>query len=360
MRTLTRISFLTLLALVLVAGTAFAIGGQCSNCHTMHNSQDGAAVNAAGNADNLLSAGCVACHTGATGQKATLTNAPIVLHTTDPVTQGNGKTNAGGSFYWVDDDGGAADSKGHNVVGISNKDVKLPDGPPGFDASATTGVTFDSKTLAVAAWTADSQELTCAGTRGCHGTRDAADFGGIKGAHHNNTDVAATQATAPTTVGNSFRFLAGIKGLEDANWEYNAIASTHNEYYGKADNGSYGDKGTISYLCAECHGAFHADIGRSSSPWTRHPTDIVLPASSEYNAYTAYSVEAPVARASLVGLTANTVTPGTDIVMCLSCHRAHGTPEPDLLRWTYTGMVAGGTSADTGCFTCHTSKNVAP
>ncbi|MCK4488054.1 MAG: hypothetical protein KAU38_15015, partial [Desulfobacterales bacterium] len=43
------------------------------------------------------------------------------------------------------------------------------------------------------------------------------------------------------------------------------------------------------------------------------------------------------------------------IVMCLSCHRAHGTPNNDLLRWAYT-MDAGSGTDNGGCFICHTTK----
>ncbi|MDP3013134.1 MAG: cytochrome c3 family protein, partial [Candidatus Subteraquimicrobiales bacterium] len=95
-------------------------------------------------------------------------------------------------------------------------------------------------------------------------------------------------------------------------------------------------------------------------------TDIVLPGgATEYATYNPdgsnlYSVEAPVARPTVPAISSNVVTPGAAgdaIVMCLSCHRAHGSPEPDLLRWTYSGMIAGSGTSDTGCFTCHTSKN---
>jgi len=55
----------------------------------------------------------------------------------------------------------------------------------------------------------------------------------------------------------------------------------------------------------------------------------------------------------------DTVTPGSDCVMCLSCHRPHGSPYPDMLRWDYTEQIAGGggLTDDRGCFYCHTKKN---
>ncbi len=361
-----------LLSAAFIYGTADAVTGQCSNCHTMHNSQNGSAMAILDDSgtspdttpnETLLITSCVACHsTTSTGQKNTVTNAPAVYHTNGVSGgQGAGSTNAGGDFYWVKNTG---DAYGHNVDGIAAADGALS-GPPGFDATATSGKTFDGKSIAVGT-TWSGQQVTCAGTYGCHGTRDSAEpLTAVKGAHHGNTGGTATQASAPTTVGNSYRFLAGIKGLENADWNWNETSASHNEYYGKDDNANYGDTATMSFLCAECHGQFHKDISRPSSPWTRHPTDITLPNSSEYAAYTTYNVQAPVARPTVPASSSATVTPGdstTDtgaIVMCLSCHRAHGSDQPDLLRWDYEGMVAGttGSSAGTGCFVCHSGKD---
>ena len=354
------------------AGISHAISGVCSNCHTMHNSQDGAGevktyTQATGELatggetpqDMLLKASCIACHTGTTGATDTITYAPIVLHTSDPDGQGYNKTLAGGDFYWVADGLGNTDSKGHNVAGISSEDVAIGKTPPGFDTTATPGVLGDgSMNAGVATW---SNQLTCAGQYGCHGNHSDTDpDAAISGAHHGNTDLTATQASNPTTVGGSYRFLGGINGLENSEWNWNETASIHNEYYGSNGNDDYSNKRTISYSCAQCHGDFHSTdgIGRTASPWIRHPTDIALPNKTEYASYTAYSVEAPVARSTVLTTSNATVTPGTnDIVMCMSCHRAHGSPEPDILRWTYTGMVAGSGTSDTGCFTCHTTKN---
>lgn len=363
MRRKSTIMFLLLLGVMLVSGNAYAISGVCSNCHTMHDSQNGAQVTTGGPYQYLLTASCIACHTGATGQ-TTGAGAPIVVHTTAPTGQGAAKTLAGGDFYWVATGLGATDSKGHNVSGLAAADLSISPAntPPGWDAGATTGFAFGA---VGSTWS--SNQLTCAGTYGCHGMHNAT---GITGAHHGNTGGTATQAgavgTPPTTVGSSYRFLGGISGKEEAGWNWSETSGTHNEYFGANDTtlrGSagtvYGNKDTISFSCAECHGKFHSYIDDTTqgTPWLRHPTDIALKLTGEYAAYTAYSTEAPVARPTVLAGSNGTVTPGTDIVMCLSCHRAHGSPEPDLLRWTYSGMIAGGVSADTGCFTCHTSKN---
>lgn len=370
MRKTSIVMLLILLSVVLVSSTAFAISGVCSNCHTMHNSQNGLGevqtYNGNGGLNTgvttpqqyLLKADCIACHTGTTATPTNSFPAPIVLHITNPGPdlQGGGYTLAGGDFYWVATGLGNTPSKGHNVAGLATQEGAPMNAPPGFDSSVTSPV---SGTVG-STWT---NQLTCAGTYGCHGMHNPT---GITGAHHGNSGGTATQASSATTIGNSYRFLGGIKGLEQSQWNWNETASIHNEYFGVDDtsnrnqtNTNYLNKDTISFSCAECHGFFHSQIddGTTGSPWLRHPTDIALKSSGEYTNYTAYSTQAPVARNTVVGTMSATVTPGTDIVMCLSCHRAHGSPEPDLLRWTYSSMVAGGGGADVGCFTCHTSKN---
>jgi hypothetical protein len=351
------------------------ITGNCSNCHTMHNSQNGQGevqTYSVGTITTgvltpqqyLLKGDCIACHAGSIGMTNSF-GAPIVIHTTAPTGQGAGKTLAGGDFYWVATGLGATNSKGHNVSGLAAQEASPMNAPPGFDSGATTGFAFGT---VGSTWT---NQLTCAGTYGCHGQHDST---GIKGAHHGNIGGTATQAgpsSAPTTVGSSYRFLGGIRGLEQSQWNWNETASSHNEYFGvdspnNRDQASttYANKDTISFSCAECHGFFHSridDNATGASPWFRHPTDIVLKGSGEYLNYTAYSTEAPVARGSVKTSSGSTVTPGlatgdnSAIVMCLSCHRAHGSPYFKMIRWDYKGWPAsGGTN---GCNVCHTSKN---
>ena len=109
-----------------------------------------------------------------------------------------------------------------------------------------------------------SGQVTCAGANGCHGTHVALqdDNAGIRGGHHANATGSLTTAT---TVGNSYRFLIGIHGYEDSDYEYHPTASAHNQYKGVARTGAdLTDKTTISWSCGECHGKFHteaADVG---------------------------------------------------------------------------------------------------
>ena len=80
---------------------------------------------------------------------------------------------------------------------------------------------------------------------------------------------------------------------------------------------------------------------------------------SFFSAYALYSPEAPVARPDLSAYLdpSDTVTPGIDMVMCLSCHRPHGSPYKDILRWDYDLMITNDSSKSGGCFTCHSHKN---
>ncbi|MHB1463479.1 MAG: hypothetical protein ACYC1M_19545 [Armatimonadota bacterium] len=75
---------------LVVAGSAGAkITGVCDNCHTMHNSQQGASMQFKSSTKverNLLRGDCLGCHGQATGQKIINTNGsqvPQVMHT-DP------------------------------------------------------------------------------------------------------------------------------------------------------------------------------------------------------------------------------------------------------------------------------------
>ncbi|MEN8264962.1 MAG: cytochrome c3 family protein, partial [Nitrospirota bacterium] len=270
----------------------------------------------------------------------------------------------GGDFYWVD---GGSDEYGHNVAELPNAtaDSIIADNlPPGFDSTVGAGIG--------SSWSGN--QLSCAGTYGCHGTHSAGDkWAAMKGAHHNNS--SGTILAGASSTGESYRFLDGIAGIEDSDWQWTESASDHNDYkgtddatdrqfdIGTTDYAASAAAGTISYLCAQCHGAFHAKAADDSvyaagDPWRRHPTDIALPsnAGSEYSAYDNYSVEAPIGRPDLTTIPDNSlVVEGTDIVLCLSCHRAHGSDQPDLLRWDYSTQIAGD-SLSGGCFTCHTTK----
>jgi predicted CxxxxCH...CXXCH cytochrome family protein len=357
---------------LLCLGTAQArIQGACSDCHTMHNSQGNAAMNFDGSTtpnENLTRGDCYGCHAqGGASALVTLgaTSIPQVFHT--------GATDlAGGNFAYITGlkGSGAADNKGHNIGSLTGTDGVLY-GPPGGIVQFGHDDGYNVNT----------DNLSCAGTNGCHGYRYAPSTlpEGVTGSHHKNVDG---QLSNPTSPGDSYRFLMGVKGLESPDWQNSAGPTSHNEYFSIASPVQLGcsnlschsssagvqpPDGTMSQFCATCHGNFHTVATTSSdgigtvaaSPFIRHPTDLSLPATGEYAAYTVYNVNAPVARLSVPAVSSSVVTPGSDTVMCLSCHVAHASDYPDMLRWDYSTMVAGngGAASDTGCFTCHTTKD---
>ena len=359
-----RLLFLTVLctgiAMFLAGPVCAKVTGVCSNCHTMHNSQGGShmIINTTidgessgpegGGYPSLTRGSCVGCHTG----HNVVGSFPFV-YDTDAVTYGT-DTLAGGNFKWVVTD----DAKGHNVLGIPDMTADgvlaaAPGKPAGGCANTCHTSLFNASTGG-----GPSMETGC---DGCH----------LEPKHHAPQQADGTPALEANGY---FRFLAGhngapttgdgVEGIEEVDWELNAAAGVHNEYLG--DVGSHLENltggfaeldNTMTAYCTGCHGNFHVQEDGSAN-WIRHPSDAVLPTDGEYAAYTVYDPIAPVARPDLTTIAAtNTVVPGTDMVMCLSCHRAHGSPYDDLLRWEYSGMVAGGGGDTRGCFVCHTEKD---
>jgi hypothetical protein len=168
-----------------------------------------------------------------------------------------------------------------------------------------------------------------------------------------------------STVGKSYRFLYGIKGVEHTDWEYEATIDNHNGYKGDFNHNTID---TISYLCGECHGKFHPnpnlggakEVGFANfTLWVRHPADISFStvhggfAGSEYQGYVTYSLESPVAYFNPTGR--EKVVDADSILMCMSCHRAHASPYSDALRWDYSKISAEDMTRE-GCLICHTRK----
>jgi hypothetical protein len=437
-----------LLALPAMALAAQGIIGDCADCHTMHNSQQGANVAqvydpATGTystsvtpLQNLLKLDCIACHASpdATSALYALPGGSIVPQVAQP-TDAN---LAGGNFRYSSVDG----RKGHNVIDLtaadaSNANQLEPSGlavfgaPPGMTKAHYHGETgANGRGVFTTGGGAAFDAFTCAGARGCHGTRSQLLSGStvdngtdnvyvgtyrtgiaaVSGAHHNSfdgakTDNGYTAAETPhsgATIAAGYRFIPGLKayGNEAARWK-NVDANSHNEYFATDGNtvgeaASCGvchneghDDGTgnfglgtrmainsslkvpgndMSGFCATCHGVFHSagTENGTSGAFLRHPSDWVIPSGSEYAAYTSYDITAPVARPSVVAAADAGVAPGTDMVMCLSCHAAHATEYDYMLRGDYTLQTAGGYGSIAAaqavgfCQACHTTKGVLP
>lgn len=346
--------FITLLSIVLAYGYADATisNNACVNCHTMHNSQGGADVvpGGAGPQEALVNkAGCAGCHAqNAAGSLNIITGIPQVLHNTTDLAAGN--------FKYAS----SSQTKVHNVDDLGAtygaQDSTLLNNPPGY-LSAYDPATPDFST---------SSRLVCAGQNGCHGNRDqSSQAAAVRGGHHASDSVlkfgSIAEGSQGASVATSYRFLYKVKGGEETSWS--ATNTVHNEYKGATfatrTTQAWTDITTISDLCAECHGKFHASgasyIG-SASPWLRHPTDAILPGTGEYASITTtYNIETPVARQTIPNAITNTVTisgVNADIVMCLSCHKAHGSNFADILRFDYSTLSSG-----TGCLRCHTGKS---
>lgn len=353
-----------ILMLLGVRSAAAKVQGPCSNCHTMHYSQNSEVLSTwdeGGPHQALLRADCAGCHSGINTGASTWDTPYVTSLSGAPIYNNSGTENdtttlAGGSFYWVTQPASGAvggDAAGHNVAGLTNPDSVL-DIPPGFDGgrAAADGSIPGSGTWPV------GQQVTCAGVYGCHGTHvEASETVAIHGAHHGNLGGARTNpGNTPAT---GYRFLVGIEGYEDSNWEFRPTPRAHNQYKG-LNNPETQHSNTISSLCARCHGAYHDGSGNvgTGSPWLRHPTDYDMGNtgfSSEYRNYggagNSYNPAVPLASENVSTVRENIAFSNDSIVTCVSCHRAHGSKYYKAMRWNYAGSVNGGL-----CIECHSSK----
>ncbi len=137
-----------------------------------------------------------------------------------------------------------------------------------------------------------------------------------------------------------YRFLGeGIEGIGDSLYEY-------------GDGRNIYKSGDL--YCIACHTDFcgSENQGSGGTGWIRHPTNIPLPLQGEYAGYEVYRKDVPVSYPDLKNPARSTAR-----VMCMSCHRPHGTPYNFLLRWDYNILLAGSENNSTGCFACHTTKD---
>jgi len=308
----TFIKLTLVLALGLSASSvlAFHDGGvaECAGCHTMHNSQDGALVDADhpnGNA-YLLNNGtpsdtCLQCHANY-GQHR----------------QGSG-FGPGGDFYWVTRTFSwtghgstvvsTGDSHGHNVI------------------SPAYGIAQDGVLSAAPGGDFLSARLGCTSCHDPHGNQNfRLLYGNDQGPNYSGSRYNFT-ADAPIAKGNSRTTYTTSGGETDLK---------HTVY-----------KSGMSEWCANCH----TDLHDNNTTNFVHPTRAMgSEIAGKYNAYvssdnltggsaaTSYlglvPFEAVNADLATVSTTNYTTGPtGVDQVMCLSCHRAHASPFADSARW---------------------------
>jgi hypothetical protein len=226
------------------------IAGECSDCHTMHNSKAGAPMAQLSDGSGpsltpfpvLLISDCVGCHaSGGADAIADFNGSPVpqVFHTA-------ANDLAGGNFAYIDGTKGAGadDRKGHNVVDILAADATLT-GPPGMGRAR---LDLHATNVAV-----PNTTFTCAGNDGCHGISNrlsAANIDGngtnlklqglsaMTGAHHYNVDGQIDGSVAGADaldINSSYRFLRGLYGTEDADWQATVAAGDHNDEIGVAN-----------------------------------------------------------------------------------------------------------------------------
>ncbi len=308
---------IAILAVPMVA-SADGLRGDCADCHTMHNSEQGkpvAVVSALGTAagsisetpvQNLLRLDCIACHAkdGGTGNAKIWLKGDAII---PQVAHTDSTDLAGGNFNNL----AAGQRKGHNVrefntAVLDNGDGSGLNNPPGM---------YHRNSQKNFGKTATFDQFTCAGAKGCHGTRAQALTGStvdngtanvftktlrtgiaaLTGAHHTSFDGKKDDAGYTTTgahdgkvVSKGYRFIPGLKGWGNTaeRWQNNTAAS-HNEYFGSTANiestcgschvedlheadGNFNGRnglqsnlkvpnGSMSGFCATCHGIFHTN-----------------------------------------------------------------------------------------------------
>jgi hypothetical protein len=317
-----------------------AVSGPCVNCHTMHNSQSGAEVNGDGPFGALVNNTCLGCHTTA-GSDPLASGFPYVKSTSGGFTD---QICLAGGFFPSGTDGTDNLGKAHSLGSTT--------APPGYNLTWYQG--------------ASAPGLSCAGTRGCHGSQTVGDeMGAVKGGHHSPTvyRILWNYNNGGTPVGITGKGALDYEEALNLNTTAPAPGYTrtdatyaHNVYTAGATND------TISKLCANCHGDFHGTGTGSGSPWQRHPTDLALPTSWDAGNDNISSNED--CKYNPFGFVSGaTDTTGIKYATCLSCHRAHGTASYDILRFGYNTVLGDGSTGQSagsgnmyGCLGCHSKQ----
>ncbi|MBI5342479.1 MAG: hypothetical protein HZB63_04055 [Deltaproteobacteria bacterium] len=363
----------------------------CTDCHTMHGSEDGAKVNAGSGAGQWTGTGgfrellykgdwtdmCLSCHkqgfnSSATADLPSVVNsgwtAPIVM-TLDGTGPG-GISMPAGDFYFSNLD----PKKGHNPAytkgsmatatsKLMAKDTVLGSTPPG--GAITDG------------------EWSCHSCHGMH-SRFSGSYTAWRQVKRKVNGVVVTGDVSGFGVETT-------AGGETQNASYEPIKSNSrgdvqgNNYVnlrkdGQALQGAdllavYSDtnknvyQGGFSSFCSACHGDFHGGNGeartadnsktRVGGAWIKHPTNVTMDQStgSKYgiNTYKAvvintqgtnpnpagYDWKYPLIKAdadfAVKSAVASATDPATlattDRISCLTCHKAHASQYENMTRW---------------------------
>lgn len=367
----------------------------CTDCHTLHGSEDGAAVSAgaagvgnwagSGGYRELLKKGdwtdmCLSCHkqgynTSATVDLPGVTNsgwvAPIVMTTdgVDPV----GISMPAGDFYYSN----AFPERGHNPaftkgsMATATSKLMAPD--------PTLGSTPPGGAIADGEWSCHS----------CHGMHSrfssgytayrqikrkvnniviSGDVTGF-GVENQAGNAGATNASYEPLKSNT-RGDLGVTGLVYSNLRKDGQALQGADLFAdSSDTNKNVYQGGFSSFCSACHGDFHGGNGEAEGTdnakthaggaWIKHPTNLTMEtnATRKYGMSTykvtvtnaqgnnpnpvGYDWKYPLVKAdadfSVTSTIASATDPAslavTDRIMCLTCHKAHASKFDNMTRW---------------------------
>lgn len=362
----------------------------CTDCHTLHGSEDGAFVNAGTGAGQWIGTGgfrellkkddwtdmCLSCHkqgfnTSATVDLPGVTDsgwvAPIVMTTdgVDPV----GLSMPAGDFYYSNLD----PKKGHNPAftkgSMAMATSKLMSADPVLGSKPPGGAISDG-------------EWSCHSCHGMH-SRFSGSYTAYRQIKRKVNGVVTTgdvsgfgvETVVPSDVQNASyepiksNSRGDIQGTNYVNLRKDGQALQGADLY--AD---YGDtnknvyQGGFSSFCSACHGDFHGtqtteggtDNAQTAGVWLKHPTNLLMeqPVSTRkygINTYKAavtnaqgtnpnpvgYDWKYPLVKAdadfsvkSTVAAATDPLTlSGSDRLMCLTCHKAHASKYENMTRW---------------------------
>jgi len=340
---------------------AFHSGGvaECGGCHSMHSPKTGGTSLLIG---TDYSSTCLSCHANAATGSYHIMTYPLPAAGSPPINY-----TPGGDFAWLaktysftvrgSTTTEAGQSHGHNVVAADfglAADSDFPTSPGGTFPTASLGCNSchdpHGKYRRIGGDTTYSIATTGAPIIG-------------SGSYNNSMVPTATQAVG------SYRLLAGSGYSQNAgtlaiNYPGAPIASAPSTYnqseatnqvrvaYGTAATG--GGKTTWGQWCAACHPGMHS-TGNYVHPVDQGLTSAIA---TNYGAYVSSGIMTGAPATSYLSLVpfmennsdyaalkthaSNTGAykngPGTsDQVSCLSCHRAHASGFPDMLRWNMEG-----------------------
>jgi len=343
---------------------AFHDGGvaSCESCHTMHNSlrgagmwTDGSGVQFKSGPTALLlgtdqSSACLNCHERDTTSSYASSTKGVTPAGTLPA-----QMTPGGDFSWIKTSSGTIGERlGHNIVAADN------------------GYTADTTLTKAPGGTYPASSLHCSSCHDPHGKfRRLADGTIVNGESTSKPIYEAgsypgNEPTADFAVG-TYRLLGGIgyspkstPGYAFTNTVPAAMSpSSYNRTETSTDTRvSYG--ANMSEWCANCHASIHSDAVGSVVHKAGNGSDLGSAIAGNYNLYVKtgdLSGTSATSYTSLVpfelGTTDYTVIDdyavndgskkdgpaGSANVLCLSCHRAHGSGWQSMIRYNLSSLM---------------------